>query len=45
MTLQTALILSVVGRAVLTRPVVAGRPLKRAVNSLFRKSPAETEQV
>lgn len=25
-------------RAVVTRPIVAGRPLKRAVNSLFRKS-------
>jgi hypothetical protein len=30
------------GRAVLTRPLVVGRPLKRAVNSLFRKSQAET---
>jgi len=25
-----------VGRAVLTRPIVAGRPLKRALNSFFR---------
>jgi glycosyltransferase involved in cell wall biosynthesis len=31
-----------VGRALLTRPRVAGRPLKRAVNSIFRKSHGET---
>lgn len=31
-----------VARAVLTRPIVAGRPLKRAVNSLFRKTHWET---
>ena len=29
-----------VARAVLTRPIVAARPLKHAVNSLFRKSQA-----
>lgn len=28
-------------RALITRPIVAGRPLKRAVNSLFGKSPAQ----
>jgi hypothetical protein len=33
-----------VGRAVLTRPIVAARPLKRAVKSLFRKSLAETNR-
>ncbi len=32
--------LGALGQALLTRPVVAGRPLRRAVNSLFRKSPA-----
>ena len=32
------------GRALLTRPQVAGRPLKRAVNSLFHKSQAQTER-
>jgi hypothetical protein len=31
------------GRAVLTRPIIAGRPLKRAMSSFFRKSPAQTE--
>ncbi len=31
-------------QAVLTRPQVAGRRLKRVVNSLFRKSPAETDR-
>ena len=31
-----------VGWALLTRPKIAGRPLKLAVNSLFRKSHAET---
>jgi hypothetical protein len=29
-------------RAVLIRPLIAGRPLKRAVNSLFRKAQVET---
>ena len=32
------------GRALLTRPKVAGRPLKRAVNSLFHKSQAQTDR-
>jgi len=32
------------GRALLTRPKVAGRPLKRAVNSLFHKSQAQTNR-
>jgi hypothetical protein len=31
-------------RAVLTRPIVAGRPLKRALNWLFTKSQAETKR-
>jgi hypothetical protein len=33
-----------VTRAVMTRPLVVGRPLKRALNSLFRKSQAEASQ-
>ena len=33
-----------VGRALLTRPIVAGRPLRRALNSFFRKSQAETDR-
>jgi glycosyltransferase involved in cell wall biosynthesis len=33
-----------VARAILTRPIVAGRPLKRAVVSFFQKSQVETEQ-
>ena len=35
--------LASLGRALLTRPQVAGRPLKHAVNSLFRKSQAQTD--
>jgi glycosyltransferase involved in cell wall biosynthesis len=30
------------GRAVVTRPIIAGRPLKRALSSLFRNSQVET---
>jgi glycosyltransferase involved in cell wall biosynthesis len=37
--------LACLGRAVLTRPVVAGRPLKRAANSLFRKSQVQAGRV
>jgi hypothetical protein len=33
-----------VGRALLARPAVAGRPLKRAVDFLFRNSHAETDR-
>ncbi len=36
--------LASLGRALLTRPQVAGRPLKHAVNSLFRKSQAQTDR-
>ncbi|MFZ0960203.1 MAG: glycosyltransferase [Terriglobia bacterium] len=36
--------LVLMGRAVLTRPIIAGRPLKRAVNSLFGKSAAEVDR-
>lgn len=36
--------LACLGRALLTRPQVAGRPLKHAVNSLFRKFQAQTDR-
>jgi glycosyltransferase involved in cell wall biosynthesis len=36
--------LACLGRALLTRPKLAGRPLKLAVNSLFRKSQAHTDR-
>jgi hypothetical protein len=36
--------LALLARAVVTRPIVAGRPLKRALNSLFGKPQAETGQ-
>ncbi len=36
--------LAYVGRAVVTRPLIAGRPLKRALNSLFRISQAQTKR-
>ena len=36
--------LASMGRAILIRPLVAGRPLKRAVNSLFRRSRTGTGQ-
>jgi hypothetical protein len=36
--------LAYVGRALLTRPKTAGRPLKRALDSLFRKFQAKTHR-